>query len=139
MSVWVVPRPRDNRTAPSATSGVAPMPSRAAAGVSWPEWHADPVDAASPGAWPSTVRPTRRGKTPSACWADSPAGVADHARDRSPHLLPQVVAQTGQSDGFGGDVGADKVARSAEADDAGDVLGAGSDPVLLPAAEQQRL
>ena len=42
----VVWRPRVSRMVPAATSRGAPMASRVADGVTWPEWQADPVEAA---------------------------------------------------------------------------------------------
>jgi len=66
-------------------------------------------------------------------------GVADQAGDGGVQQLPQGVPEAGELLGFGGQVGAGKVAGGAEADDASDVLGTGSQPVFLPGAQQDRV
>lgn len=56
----VVLRPSVRRTEPSASSGATPIAKITADALSWPSWHAEPVDAAISGALAKKALPLAR-------------------------------------------------------------------------------
>ena len=92
-----MPLPSVRRTVPSASASGTPIARMTPEALSWPSWHAEPVEAATAGAPASTAFPGRGGSARSACSGVAASGSpfsrrSGIARRSAPRARPAGAA-----------------------------------------------
>ena len=134
-------RPTLNRTAPRPICGSTPIACKTGESVTWPSWHAEPVEAAISGMAAKISLPTWPTKLTLSVFGQPLAEVAiedDSVAERLVQSLPQSIPQRTQVFGRGRQTASGDFARRAETDDVRHILRAGPLARFLAGAMNQR-